>query len=711
MNDAVSLASMMRRLRTSDWQEMMLSKLQALMVNAACKSLDEHRYQAVVPGASGSLPVPSRSLYHGLRLSVTLAEAGTTSAEYVEAVSKLLRKEVEQLAAAPGTPVSLAMVTSIMQALAHSGSSSRDAQCARVMTAAACDAAIFTGLCNIRQQHRSQLPTLTVWDWTRFYAPVMGLLRGAYAAMHYPAPLLHMQGLNVQHKGDRVMSQFSLPGAIDKVLPATSHRVPGVPWRTFAAVGQRDPVDTLVLLLHSFLVSHFSQTGLGKSLASLDPESFRQQYKSAFSTSDVHFMRQVYAGLHALSSMGNARTVYPQKLMLADCISRTLGILQGRAGHLDKDLLSESHLEWENQILTRNTHRALRRRHEGRVLDQLKLLGRVSMSMPSLRQRLFSSSTAVAATKTDPVLHTAIQDVREKLLEEFDENTNDNETCRWLALKLSTAGPTVLIFQMLRTALLADSDHLCARLKRVPDSVVSIFRCLSNPQLREHRTLLDGALKHIPDTACNRDVAQALHDAALKAPVHQFVEVMNCIQIVSLLVNTLEAIHELHAQPAHAAEAIAKMRKVTCLYDTMRTVGDTDVEQLKDRVCQTIPASTMISAALLRILGPYRPEKEPQHVGAIQQAVEEPQGWVEDVREVLMKAGSGEAVKGCRVTAELAAQSSLSSDVKIDHEHLPDDLEKYCARTLYKVQGRPSELQVRKVVGIRLWILSSALDA
>lgn len=722
--DSALHAQTFRPLRVSNERDTALSRLHTLMSLAVSKSFREELSHPPASPATGPFAVPSRELLHALALSFALAKAGATSADYKKEVSKLLRRELELIAATPAAPFSLATATSTMQALAYSGSSSSDAQSARRLTADRCRSSVAASLCALAQ-HKTEVPVLTTWDWARFYVPEMGLFRGAYAALRAPAPLLHMHGLHVRIAGGRQASQYSLPRPVQEVIHVSESRGRAHvsrPWRVYAAWGSRDPVDTLVLLLHSFFVAHLRQTGLSNHPASLDPCAFSAKYQAVFDDEDKRFVQRIYSAFHALGTgnEGATFTCFPDKLLLADCISHKVGLFTAPVAFVsnqEQQTTSESH--WDELAFSTSSINSVKKCHFD-VKELMQLLRRLSFDQPTLRDRLFSSAHMVPAIRNRSDAQATLSAMRKQLTEEVPAGSDFGHVCTWLASKIGSQ-PTINYLILLRVAALEDAAHMCTWLKRVPDSVVRIHACLSNPTLRRYTRSKHSGVQHLPEHSCNKQVAQALQAALTKVPDGAAASLVKGVRKIVQIAQTVEAMKELQCAPEQARRAVRQMRDMKSLADICAPVPADNIpiewqlHQIAGRVCHRARLSDSQYITINKILdsemakaGLVRGQRDKLVDGGDAcQGVYGGDAWqggggawelLQDVKELFMKAGCGAAVQGCRVTAAVAELSSLPtshSNSKGGQGCLPEGLQQHCNNVLTTGHGRPSEMHVR----------------
>jgi hypothetical protein len=731
VRDAAALTKLCWQMRFSAERDAALISLHTLMNLAACNSLRDKLTKSNTP-ATGLHAVRSANLQHCMALSFAFAEAGATSVEFVELLTQLIARDLAATAEVPGAPFSVATATNVMQALAYSGSTSIEACSTRRLAAELCSGSLSPALSAFSQQYREELPVFTSWDWARFYVPKFGLFRGVDAALSAPAPLLHMHGLHVQLEDDRSMSQFALSSSIQRILPGSKACNKTHDWRVYASWGQRDPLDTLVLLLHSFLVAHLKQSRLSSDPCFLDAALFSSRYLPAFNDADKLFVQQVYAAIHALGKgqegqEGHAsmRTRFPAKLLLADSISRKVGIVVGSAISLEdckpsRDVRKSRVSDWDQLPFQRSAINSLLRHHPRKVQVLMKALQRVSVDQPSLRERLFSSTHELPAVRDSPRLHANISALRNQLEEELLEGSNDSQVCEWLVFTLRQQ-PDDLNSELLQLAAMEDAVHMCCWLKKVPESVMKIRACYGQMEIIRHREVLHKAVRHLPDLASNEQVAQALHDAVMRSHGAELVALITCVRTFVMLAQLFDPINQLSRDTQRARGAVEELQRVRSMVAAVRHVhsdkasGSLQLQRIKERIRDKVPFSILqyylmkgvLDRAMLGIsdtakynslLHKLTHERTP-HDGSGERrgsgsSAAAPPGWtfLQDVGELLSKAGSGKAVQHCRVTAELAKQSSHS--VAPCDQGLPTKLQQNCHSMLSKVHGAPSEMQV-----------------
>jgi hypothetical protein len=708
VRDAAKYMQNVRSMGVTHVRDATMSKLQTLMNVAACSSLREKLGSSPVPAPRAA---PSRDMLHAVALSFALAEAGTTSADYVQLVAKLMHRELQTIPPTPGAPFSVASCATVMQALAYSGSANRAAKLARHSVVELCSSSLPPALRALQQPHSREVPTFTIWDWARYFVPKLGLLQGTYAALKAPAPVLHMQGLHVELENGRNSSQFSLPRPVQAVLPAAEAPSASVSWREYAAWGHREPVDTLVLLLHSFLVAHLRQSGLSNDPASLDPALFSQKYLASFDDEDKRFVRSIYSALHVLDHTSDRPTLtrFPGKLLLADRISQKVGLVGGPDMAVS-DPRGDRAADWRDLRIQTRILTGAATSHREDFRNTLRVLQRLSPHQPPLLERLFSSRYMVRAVRRTSHADGDLPAMRKRLLGDVAVGGTDTQVCRWL-MRHTRNIPGDQLLEILRVAVVEDAVHLCTWLRSVPEPVIMLASCCHRAVPSEHRDILQAAVSQLPSDAGNEQVAVALQNAVLAAPMKDSTPLAAGVYKLAMLAHILEPLKEIQAIPMLASEVLKQMRHLKTFRDIMLYIRPADaasvqLQHVAERVCHKVTLTGSQYNAMMNILdrAMHRAGRSPRdklthkkavHVGTPPHAHSNAWDLVRDVKELFLKAGTGEVVQGCRVTAELADQSAEAAASPQGRLHLPERLLQTCNSSLSKAQGRSSEMQAR----------------
>ena len=745
VQDAAFHSRVFWQMRVSTERDTALGKLQELMSVAACTSL--HRVTQSPPIATPAAPrAPSKAMLQGLALSFALADAGVTSKEYKQALCKLLCNEMQLLAAAPVSQLSVAAATCVMQALAFSGSTSESAKYARRVATSMAASSVPAALSALAQQHSLPVPVLTAWDWARYYVPRMELIHGLDAAFRAPAPLLHMHGLHVRAETERLMSQFSSPPPIQAIVHADEPAQRGrnnLPWRVYACWGPRNPADTLVLLLHSFLVAHLRQTGLIKAPAALapagcrekyqasfdaeearlvhTPAAFKEKYQASFAAEDARLVHSVLSALHALEEKQAISTSFPGQLLLAECICRKVGLASAPPPAPSQRNIAAA---WATLVLPKTCTSVFSKdgpeNDAGRMLLGLQ---RVSPDQPSLRTRLLAGTHALHSVRNRLNAHASCKALRTKLTSELPEDAHDAQVCGWLANELR-GWPAGERDTVLSVALLEDASNHCAWLSRLPHGVVALRSCFSNPEVDKsiHSSgvpeSVAALVESLPQHSSNEQVAKGLQRLVLGAPALETFHVSKLVLNLVRLAGAVEAMHLLQSAPRQACSAVDQMRDVSALADMRGYIrpGEASSAVLLQQFEVRLRCTIMMTSVQHLKLGPIlhsaladagldldlRQRRmqwgEPANEKASRGSASQPSRLLQQLVELWMKAGSGESLAGCRVSAELARQNCEAISEPSKKGYLPERLQQECQRTLDKGHGSPSEMQARSPI-------------